>query len=425
MGREDVAESRVPAEAATTAPPDEQGCHESRPPGVAAVVAVASIITVAFLGSVLITPLYSLYQHKFGFSEITLTLIYAVYVVGNVAALLLFGQISDQVGRKRVALAALGVAASGALVFLFARSTAELFGGRLLIGLAVGIASGTATAWLAELYGGSRRAAATLTAATANLSGIALGPLLGGLLAQYAPWPLTLPFLVYLVVLAMVAVAVARTAETRPQRIDRLRELRVHPRIGVPRDRLGSFTAPALTGFVTFALGGLYFALIPSIVITDLHQSNVAVGGLFVFELGAIAAAFIVAGRRLRPATAMTTGLLLLLPAVALVVTAQAMRSMLLLVLAAALAGLTLALGYRGSLEVVNQIAPDDRRAEVVSSYYIACFLGNSLPVIGLGVLSTLTDPFIASVAFAGTLAAFSIAALAWRQQHQTETSHH
>ncbi len=105
--------------------------------------------------------------------------------------------------------------------------------------------------------------------------------------------------------------------------------------------------------------------------------------------------------------------------------TAQAMRSMLLLVLAAALAGLTLALGYRGSLEVVNQIAPDDRRAEVVSSYYIACFLGNSVPVIGLGVLSTLADPFIASVAFAGTLAACSLAALAWRQQHQTETSHH
>ncbi len=121
----------------------------------------------------------------------------------------------------------------------------------------------------------------------------------------------------------------------------------------------------------------------------------------------------------------MTTGLLLLVPAVALVVSAQAMRSMLLLVLAAALAGITMALGYRGSLEVVNQIAPDDRRAEVVSTYYIACFLGNSVPVIGLGVLSTLTDPLIASVAFAGTLAAFSIAALAWRQPSQTDTSHH
>lgn len=75
------------------------------PPDAASVVAVASSITVAFMGSVIVTPLYSLYQRKFGFSEIVLTLVYAVYVVGNVAALLLFGQISDQVGRKASRLA--------------------------------------------------------------------------------------------------------------------------------------------------------------------------------------------------------------------------------------------------------------------------------------------------------------------------------
>ncbi len=63
---------------------------------------------------------------------------------------------------------------------------------------------------------------------------------------------------------------------------------------------------------------------------------------------------------------------------------------------------------------MVNQIAPDDRRAEVVSSFYIMCFVGNSMPVIGVGVLSTLSDPFTASVAFACTVAALALAALAW-----------
>ena len=116
-------------------------------------VVIGSIITVAFMGSVIVTPLYSLYQQKFGFSEIVLTLVYAVYVVGNVAALLLFGQISDQIGRKPVALPGLAVAGASALAFLFAQGTASLFAGRLLIGLAVGILSGTGTAWLAERYG--------------------------------------------------------------------------------------------------------------------------------------------------------------------------------------------------------------------------------------------------------------------------------
>jgi MFS family permease len=385
-------------------------------PAATRVTAVASIITSAFLGSVIITPLYSLYQRKFGFSEITLTLIYAVYVVGNVATLLLFGQISDNLGRKRVALPALGLAGASALLFVFAQGTAWLYAGRLLIGLAVGILSGTGTAWLAEQFGPGRRPDATVTAATANLTGIAIGPVLGGVLAQYAPAPLVLPFLAYLAIVVIVVVVIARTPDTREPVVHKLTDLRVRPRIGVPRDRLRSFTAPAVTGFVTFALGGLYFALIPGIVIRDLHETNVAVGGLVVCELAVVATAGILLGRRLTPATAMVGGLLCLLPAVALVVAAQAAQSMGLLLLASALGGAAMALGYRGSLEVVNEIAPDDRRAEVVSSYFIACFVGNSVPVIGIGVLSTLTSPLAASALFAGTIGILSIAALAWHR---------
>jgi MFS family permease len=377
------------------------------------VLSIAAIISVAFAGSVVVTPLYPLYQRKFGFSEITLTLVYAVYVVGNVAALLLFGQLSDQIGRKRTAVPALALAVLTALLFIFASGTGWLFAGRAVIGLAVGVASGTGTAWLAEAYGPARRTTATLTAATANLAGIALGPLVGGLLAQYAPWPLVLPFVVYAVVVLGVAAGIARLpdAAREPARV------RLRPRLGVPRRLVGAFTAPAVTGFVTFALGGLYFALIPGIVGRDLHQRNVAVGGGIVFELGLCAAACIVLGRRLSPAAAMSTGLVLLLPAVSLVVAAQVAQSMALLLVATALAGVAMAFGYRGSLQVVNEIAPDDRRAEVISSYFIACFVGNSVPVIGLGLLATRTGPVPASIAFAGTLAGLSLIALAWRSR--------
>lgn len=382
-------------------------------PGAARVVTVASIITVAFMGSVIVTPLYSLYQRKFGFSEVTLTLIYATYVVGNVGALLFSGQISDQIGRRRIALPALAVAGASALLFLFAEGTAWLFAARLLIGLAAGTLSGTGTAWLAETYGPGARGAATVSAATANLIGIAAGPLLAGLLAQYATLPLQLPLLAYLVILAAVAVAIWRAPDTRRPRA----RLRVRPRIGVPADRLRSFAAPAVTGFVTFALGGLYFALIPSIVIRDLHEKNVAVGGLVVFELGAIAAVLIVLGRRLRPITAMTCGLVCLLPAVALVVGSEAEASLPLLLVATMLGAVTLALGYRGSLQIVNEIAPDDRRGEVVSTYFLACFVGNAIPVIGLGILSTLTDRLVASVIFACTVAVLALAALVWQRR--------
>jgi sugar phosphate permease len=108
----------------------------------------------------------------------------------------------------------------------------------------------------------------------------------------------------------------------------------------------------------------------------------------------------------------MLSGLTLLLPSLMLLVAAQLLRSMPLLLLATILGGISAALGYRGSLEVVNRIAPSDQRSEVVSSYLIAVYLGNSLPIIGIGLLSDLMSSIAAHLAFAvviGLLAAVAL----------------
>jgi MFS family permease len=416
MLRQDTAQVEHPAQCGS----DQQsgGRVESPRPPLSTVLPISAIISLAFAGSVIVTPLYTLYQHKFGFSDITLTLVYAAYAIGNVLALLLFGQVSDQIGRKRAAVPALALGAVSAMLFLLAAGTAWLFVGRALIGLAVGVASGTGTAWLAEVYGAPRRPTATLTAATANLAGIGAGPLISGLLAQYVGAPLRTIFVVYIVTLPILAVVITRVpggeGSTRS-----LREVRVQARLGVPRQLIAEFVPPSVCAFVIFALGGLYFALIPGLVIRDLHQSNIAIGGSIVAELAAFSALAIRLGRRLPPPTAMTMGLVGLLPSAALIVTAEGARSMTLLLIATALAGVTIGLGYRGSLEIVNEIAPDDRRAEVVSTYFIACFLGNSLPVIGLGLVSTSTTPLTGGVVFASVLSVLAVAALVWRRRSQ------
>lgn len=154
------------------------------------------LIGVMFMGSTLLTPLYLLYQRAFGFSEITLTLVYAIYVVGNVGALFVFGRLSDQIGRRRTSLGAMALAGIATLVFLFARATAWLFAVRTLSGLAIGIASGTATAWIAELVRGGDKERASALATTANFIGIGVGPLLAGIFAQAAPAPLRVSWLV-------------------------------------------------------------------------------------------------------------------------------------------------------------------------------------------------------------------------------------
>jgi MFS family permease len=114
--------------------------------GAAAVCVAASMIGALFAGSTLLTPLYVIYKHELGFSQITLTLIYAIYVIGNLAALLLFGRLSDAIGRRRTAVPAMAVAIFSTLIFLFARGTTSLFVARMLSGLAIGVGAGTGTA---------------------------------------------------------------------------------------------------------------------------------------------------------------------------------------------------------------------------------------------------------------------------------------
>jgi MFS family permease len=134
---------------------------------------VATELGAMFVGAILPTPLYPLYRQAFGFSGITLTLIYAVYVLGNLIALLFFGRLSDQIGRRVTTLPAIGVGIASALVFAFAAGTPWLFAARTLSGFSTGLASGTATAWIAELYSDRGSGAAARIAAGANFFGCA------------------------------------------------------------------------------------------------------------------------------------------------------------------------------------------------------------------------------------------------------------
>ena len=369
---------------------------------------VAGMIAVTFMGSTLVTPFYVLYRQAFGFSAITLTLVYAAYVIGNLGSLISLGRLSDQIGRRRVALPALALAAVTTLVFLFAAGTAWLYVGRILTGFVNGLAAGAGTAWLAELDGD--KAHATLMATAGNFAGLAAGPLLGGVLAEYAPWPLHLSFIVYLVIVAVSALLVARTRETVAKPL-RLAEVSLRPRLGVTSAIRAQFIAPAATAFATFAFVGFYAALAPSVIADGLHEKNHAVAGAVVFELFIVAMVAVIASQKLSSRTTMLSALALLVPSLALVIAAQIFASMPVLLVGTAVSGVAAAFGYRGSLQVVNQIAPPDRRAETVSSYLVACFFGNSLPVIGVGVLTSVSTPVLASSVFAVVTGAIAIAA--------------
>jgi MFS family permease len=378
--------------------------------GTAAVIAVATMIGTLFAGSTVLTPLYVIYKQQIGFSQIMLTLIYAAYVCGNLAALFVFGGMSDRIGRRRVALAALVVAMVSAAVFMAAAGIVALFIGRILSGLGIGVGVGAGTSWLAELIGGDDTRRASTIAASTNFVGLGLGAVEAGLLAEYAPWPLELPFIVYMIGLADTVVLVARTHDTVRRAAGRW-WVRPRPRLSVPESIRAQFVAPAVTGFGAMALVGFFAALTPSILVADLHETSHAVGGAVFGELAAVVAASIVLTQGLSSSTAMLSALALMVPSVTVLVLAQVVASMPLMLAAAALCGVAAGLGYRGSLQEVNEIAPAERRAEVVSAYFVCGFTGNAVPVIGVGVGATFAGATTASLVFAATIAGFAVVA--------------
>ncbi|MGW4231807.1 MFS transporter [Streptomyces sp. NPDC004980] len=345
-----------------------------------------AVFLVCMAGTTLPTPLYGLYQEKFGFSELTVTVVYAVYAFGVIGVLLLTGNVSDVVGRRPVLMWGLGFAAASAVCFLCATGLPWLFAGRLLSGLSAGLFTGAATAYVMESAprGGTSRA--TFVATAANMGGLGCGPLLAGLLAQYAPWPLYLPFLVHLALLGASAVVLLGLAETVRER----RPLRtVRPRRpGVPAQVRAVFGPAAIASFVGFALFGVFTSVSPAFLAEFLDVDNHAVSGSVVaLAFFASTAGQLLAGR-IGVGRSLLWGCAGLFGGLALLAGALWWDLLLLVALSAFVGGSGQGLAFRGALSAVAGASPADRRASVISTLFVVAYAGISVPVIGVGVLS-------------------------------------
>ena len=230
---------------------------------------------VTMFGTTLPTPLYPLFQEKYSFGELTTTVVFAVYAFGVIAGLLLFGALSDEIGRKPVLAAGLAFSAGSALLIVFAGSLVPIYAGRILSGLSAGIFTGTATAALVDLVPGDRRRLASLVAIVVNLGGLGLGTLIAGVIADNASSPLRLPFVVDLVLLAAAGIALALTPETIRGRKLRLRL----QRLAVPKEVRTVFIQGATVGFASSAVAGLFGSVAPVFLAQELGETSHALAG--------------------------------------------------------------------------------------------------------------------------------------------------
>ena len=363
---------------------------------------LALVLTIAMLGTTLPTPLYVIYQGRWHFSAAIVTVTFAVYAAAVIATLLLAGRSSDQAGRKPVLAVALGASALSTVVFILAPDVGALIAARIVSGLSAGLITGTATAMLTELAPAAASRRASLVATAANMAGLGLGPLMAGVFAQYAPAPTTLVFEVYLAVLAVAGLILLFVPET--VRVRTRPALRLTG-FSLPERGREEFIAAGVAAFAAFALLGLFGSLVPGFIAGQLHQGSHAVQGAVVFLLLAVATLTQIAVSRFSSSRVVMVGLSLFLIALALIVAGLAQSAMALFLAGTVAGGVATGAIFLGSLATANRLAPAGRRGQSLSAFFVACYAGLIIPVVGVGVLSGFTGTFTAVLTFSILLA--------------------
>lgn len=349
-------------------------------------IAVAFALLTTLLTSNGPSPLYVVFQRRFGFSASSLTEVFATYAVAVLVALVVVGRLSDVIGRRRVMIPAMLCLITSAALFAGARSLPWLFAARAVQGLGTGAMTAAATAALVELDPDQDRRRASLINTSAFLCGAALGPLLFGLLAQYLPAPTVVPFVADIVLLSIGLVGVWSVPETVDLTAVVARWQLQRPR--VPRPVAASFALAAMTVALSWSVGALYASLGPSINRELLHVNSHAAAGLVLFLFFALGGVGQLALRSWASRLSMGAGAVGIGAGMSLVYVSFLTGSVPVFLLGTVLAGVGSGLGFKGSLALVNHIAPPARRAELVSAFNLVGYLALALPVVGVGVLT-------------------------------------
>jgi predicted MFS family arabinose efflux permease len=375
---------------------------------------VTAIIGLALFASGTPSPLYGTYRELWGFSPLVLTLVYATYAFGVLAALVVAGRISDEVGRRPVLLVSLTALMGVTVLFMAADSVVWLFVARGLQGLATGLALGAASAAMLDLHPRRDPAGVGLANGVVSASGLGLGVLVSATFVELLPAPRVLPYVALFVLFAIAVAGVARMPEPVA---DRRRPRLAPQRPGVPAGVRRPFLLAALAVVSSWSVAGLFLSLGPQLSATLFDTSDHLVGGLSVFALAGPAAAAQLLFGRSAPWAAAVGGSIALATGLLLIVLAAATDSSAVFVAGAIVGGAGFGVAFLGALRALSAAIPSAHRAEVMSAFYVVAYAALSLPAIAAGVVVTPLGLEPTFELFGSVIAglALVVAAEAWR----------
>ncbi|MGH3502929.1 MAG: MFS transporter [Nocardioidaceae bacterium] len=399
-----MAKTRAPADVGAA------GAPTTRRVSFSVVVAIMVLFQV---GAAAPTPLYVVYQRLWGFSSATLTLIFAVFVFGLLCSLLVLGALSDYLGRQRVLLAGIALAAVAVALFLIADGPGMLMAARAVQGIATGMVLPTLGAALVDFNPPHAPHRATVVNGVVPIGGLALGSLVCGALVQYGPDPTHLVWAVLLAAMVLAWLAVLALPESSVRRPWTAATLL--PRLGVPRRLRRDVFALAPLIVASWALGGLYLSLGPSAAAAVFGITDHFLGGLVATLLCGAGALTAYALRR--PANSFSLRLSALLSAgTAVTLLAVVTGSITPAVIGTIAAGIgygAAALATFGALARLAGTADSGERGELFAVAYTVAYLSFSLPAVAAGYASTVFGLHTTLVVYSLTVITIGAAAVA------------
>ena len=360
------------------------------------------------------TPLYHLYQEHLQFSAATLTLIFGVYALSLLAALLTVGSLSDYLGRKPVIFTAVLLNMLAMLLFINADSVAWLISARVLQGFATGMATAVLSAALLD----TDRQQGPMVNSVAPLLGMALGAMGCGVLAEFAPLPLQLTYWVLFVLFMMQALYVWRLPESVTRQPGAWASLR--PTLHVPIQARRMLWRVLPIDLAVWALGGFFASLAPSLVRTATGSTSNLIGGATVAVL-TVTGALMIYTLRNRPADkVLLLGASLLPAGVALILLAVNSASLPLFFFGTLVAGGGFGAGFLGALRSIVPLALPHERAGLMSAFYVLSYLAFCLPSLLAGSLTRTFGLVATTDGYGAVLIILSLGALVGLMRVQT-----
>ena len=397
----------------TVAPPAAAAARTTAAPRAGTFAAVAAIVVLFLAASSAPSPLYVVYQQQWGFTASVLTVVFAIYVVGLLGSLLVVGALSDHLGRRPVLGAAIALETVALVLFLLADNVIALSVARLLQGIATGAAMTTLGATLVDLEPAHARGRAGVVNSVAPTAGLALGALGCGALVEFGPSPTRFVYAILIAGMVVAAVVVARMPETSPRRPGAVASLR--PQVGIPA-RLRADTVPVVPVMIaSWALGGLYLSLGPSVTAGLFGLHDHLVGGVVVTLLcgtGALTAYLL----RSRPAPSLLAPAAVLL-AVGTLATLTGISTDLIALsaLGTVLAGIGFGAAALATFGTFARIAQPHERGALFAAAFVISYVAFSVPAVIAGFAGTAFGLRITAEVYALVVIAFALAALALR----------